>query len=183
MKILISADMEGISGVVDWMHVSSGNAEYTRFREIMTADVNAAVRGAFAGGADEVLVSDAHGSKTNILIEKLDERAKLNSGATSPYAMMQGYDNGVDAAMFIGYHARSGALGGILAHTVSGRISNVWLNGRVCGEFGNERCFAGFGGCSRDPGFQRSDWLPGGGKMGIRDSESCCENFQRQVRV
>ena len=75
---------KGISGVVDWNYVSSSHNEYARFRELMTEDVNAAVRGAFKSGADEVLVADAHGSKTNILIEKLDERAKLNSGATSP---------------------------------------------------------------------------------------------------
>lgn len=137
MKLLISADMEGISGVVDWKHVDSSHTEYQRFRKLMTEDVNAAIRGAFKGGIDEVVVSDAHGSKTNILIEDLDDRARLNSGAISPLAMIQGIDDGVDAAIFIGYHACNGTQDGVLAHTVSGgQVANVWLNDRLVGEFG-----------------------------------------------
>jgi D-amino peptidase len=137
MKLLISADMEGISGVVDWKHVNSREGEYQRFRKIMTEDVNAAVRGAFKAGVDEMVVSDAHGSKTNILIENLDDRALLNSGATSPLSMIQGIDDGVDAAIFIGYHACNGTQNAILAHTVSGaQVANVWLNDRLVGEFG-----------------------------------------------
>ena len=161
--------MEGISGVVDWTHVSSGHAEYARFRELMTEDVNAAVRGAFNGGADEVLVSDAHGSKTNILIEKLEKRAKLNSGATSPLAMIQGINNGIDAAFFVGYHACNGTEGAILSHTVSGsRVANVWINGRLAGEFGMNAAVCGFynvpvllvssdaAGCR-----EAAEWVPG----------------------
>ncbi len=137
MKILISADMEGISGVVDPTHVTSTHPEYQRFRQIMTDDVNAAVRGAFAGGAEEVVISDAHGNKTNILVEKLDERAELNSGGIAPFGMIQGIDEGFDAAMFVGYHACMGAPLAILCHTISSaRVANIWLNGRLTGEFG-----------------------------------------------
>lgn len=137
MKILIAADMEGITGVVNWDHVSSGHAEYARFRRLMTGDVNAAVRGAFEAGADQVVVSDGHGYARNILIEELDPRARLNSGSPAPFRMVQGIDAGVDAAMFVGYHARAGAQNGILDHTWSSAcVANLWLNERLVGETG-----------------------------------------------
>jgi D-amino peptidase len=137
MKLLIAVDMEGISGVVDWKQVDSSHAEYQRFRRVMTDDVNAAVSGAAEGGADEIVVSDGHGYAKNILIEELDERARLNSGSPSPFAMVQGIDSGVQAAFFIGYHAQMSAQNAILAHTWSSqRVSNVWLNERLVGEIG-----------------------------------------------
>jgi D-amino peptidase len=137
MKILIAADMEGISGVVHWDHVDSQHTEYQRFRRIMTGDVNAAIRGAFEGGADEVIVADGHDSARNILVEELDPRARLNSGTPAPLSMVQGVDQGVDGAMFVGYHARSGAPNAILDHTWSSeRLVNVWLGGRLVGESG-----------------------------------------------
>ena len=115
MKILIAADMEGISGVTNWNQVTAGHFEYPRFREIMTGDVNAAIRGAFEGGASEITVTDGHGSGTNILVEVLDSRARLNAGHTSPYAMVQGIDSGdFEGVIFVGYHARSGTVNGIL---------------------------------------------------------------------
>ena len=137
MRILIAADMEGISGVVHWDQVDAKHKEYARFRRLMTGDVNAAVRGAFEGGAGEVVVADGHGSARNILIEELDPRAPLNSGSPSPLAMIQGVDSGVSAAMFIGYHARAGTRNAILDHTWSSLcVANLWLNGRVMGECG-----------------------------------------------
>ena len=104
MKILISADMEGVTGVTTWDQVTPGHVEYGRFRRLMTEDVNAAVRGAFVGGADEVTVSDGHWNGGNILIEELDPRAQLNTGSPSPYSMMQGIDEGVNGVFFVGYH-------------------------------------------------------------------------------
>jgi D-amino peptidase len=137
MKILIAADMEGITGVVDWDHVNSQHAEYARFRKLMTGDVNAAVRGACEGGAQEVVVSDGHGFHRNILIEELDLRARLHSGSSSPLSMVQGLDSSIDGAMFIGYHARVGSRNAILDHTwSSSTVSNVWLNGQLTGEIG-----------------------------------------------
>ena len=82
MKILIAADMEGISGVTTWDQVTAGHFEYPRFRRLMTEDVNAAVRGAFDAGAKEVLVTDGHASGSNILVEELDPRASLNTAGT-----------------------------------------------------------------------------------------------------
>jgi D-amino peptidase len=137
MKILVAVDMEGISGVVHWDHVNSQHKEYARFRKLMTDDANAAVRGALDAGAEEVIVSDGHGQARNILVEELEPRARLNSGSPSPFAMVQGIDSGVNAAMFIGYHARVGSQNAILDHTWSSTcVANVWLNDRPVGEIG-----------------------------------------------
>ena len=135
MKILIAADMEGISGVVHWDQVNPQHKEYERFRKLMTADVNAAVRGSFEGGAREVVVSDGHAHARNILIEELDARARLNTGSPSALAMIQGVD-AADAALFIGYHARSGTQHAILDHTWSGSVAEVSLNSQPVGEIG-----------------------------------------------
>lgn len=144
MKILIAADMEGITGVVHWDQVNAQHSEYERFRRLMTQDVNAAVRGACAGGASEVLVADGHGSGRNILIEELDGRARLNSGSPSPYSMVQGIDTGVTAVMFIGYHARVGTQHAILEHTWSDtRVANLTLQGEPCGEIGLNAALCG----------------------------------------
>jgi D-amino peptidase len=144
MKLLIAADMEGITGVVDWNHVSPGHPEYQRFRAMQTQDINAAIQGALSAGVDEIVVTDGHGPKTNILIEKLDSHARLNSG-TGPLSMVQGVDQGVDAAFFIGYHARSGTPDAILCHTVSSQvILNLWLNDRLTGEIGMNAAVCGF---------------------------------------
>jgi len=147
VKILIAADMEGITGVTHWDQVSPSHAEYPRFRRLMTQDVNAAIRGAFAAGAEQVTVTDGHNNSRNILIEELDERAVLNSGSPMPLSMVHGVDQGVDGVFYVGYHGRMGAQNAILDHTWSDeRVANLWindklfgesaLNGAVCGHFG-----------------------------------------------
>jgi D-amino peptidase len=137
MKLLIAADMEGISGVVDWQQVDPSHSEYQRFRKLMTQEVNAAVAGALEAGVEEIIVADGHAYANNILIEELHPRARLNSGTPSPFAMVQGVDRGVQAAFFIGYHAHMSAEKAVLAHTWSSRlVSNLWLNGRLVGEIG-----------------------------------------------
>lgn len=144
MKILIADDMEGITGVVDWNHVDPDHAEYARFRKIMTGDVNAALRGAFNAGADEVVITDGHNGGRNILIEELDPRGRLNSGSPSHLSMVEGVNKHVDAILFVGYHARAGVVNAILCHTWSDKLTNVWLNGRVVGEIGLNACVAGW---------------------------------------
>jgi D-amino peptidase len=137
MKILIACDMEGISGVVSWNQVDPSHAEYQRFRHIMTADVNAAIAGASQSGASEIVITDGHWNSGNVLIEELDSRASLNSGTPTRFSMVQGIDQSVDAAIFLGYHARAGSQNAILDHTWSSiRVANLWLNGRLTGEFG-----------------------------------------------
>jgi D-amino peptidase len=149
MKVLIATDMEGITGVTTWDQVTPGHAEYARFRKQMTEDVNAAVRGAFDAGADEVIVADGHWNGSNILIEELDPRARLNTGSPSPFSMMQGIEESIDGVMFIGYHARNGSPNAILDHTWSSRtVANIWLNDILTGEYGLNAAVAGHFGVS-----------------------------------
>ncbi len=155
MKLLIAADMEGITGVTRIEHTQSTHPEYQRFRRLMTADVNAAVQGAAqtiekAGtAAADILVADGHASATNILIEELDPRVHLNSGSPSPFAMLQGIDSGVDAVFLIGYHARMGTANAILDHTwSSANVFNLWLNGILVGEVGLNSAVCGHFGAS-----------------------------------
>jgi D-amino peptidase len=144
MRILIAADMEGITGVTNWDQVTPGHPEYARFRKLMTADVNAAIRGALNGGADEVRVADGHWNGSNILVEELDPRAALNTGSPSPFSMMQGVQQGADGVLFIGYHARQGSANAILDHTWSSRcVANLWLNDTLTGEYGLNAALAG----------------------------------------
>jgi D-amino peptidase len=140
MKVLISADMEGISGIVDWDQVTPGTADYlARGRQLMTGDVNAAINGAYTGGADEVVVADGHWDGRNILIETLDPRARLNSGSPSPYSMLQGLDDKPtpDAVIFVGYHAMQNTKKAVLDHSWSDtRTRAVYLNDVLVGEIG-----------------------------------------------
>jgi D-amino peptidase len=116
MKILIAADMEGISGITRWEETDPTHNEYVRFRKIMTSEVNEAIAGAREAGAEDLVVVDGHGDGTNILIEELDPGAKLNSGGSSPLSMMQGVDSDTAGIIFIGYHARGGSENAVLAH-------------------------------------------------------------------
>jgi D-amino peptidase len=144
MKILIATDMEGITGVTTWDQVTPGHAEYARFRRLMTQDVNAAIRGAGEAGADEIIVTDGHWNGSNILIEELDPRGRLNTGSPSQFSMMEGIDESVDGVFFIGYHARNGTPNAILDHTWSSKtVANVWLNDVLTGEYGLNAALAG----------------------------------------
>jgi D-amino peptidase len=147
MKLMISADMEGVSGIVDWEQVTPGHSEYlSRGRALMTGDVNAAVNGAFEGGAGEVVVSDGHWNGRNLLIESLDPRARLNSGSPSPFAMLEGLEDKppFSAVVLVGYHGLSGTRKAILDHTWSDtRIRAVYLNGLLLGEIGLNAALAG----------------------------------------
>lgn len=140
MNILIAVDMEGATGVVSWDHVDPKTAEYLRFRHLLTADVNAAIEGAFEAGAADVQISDGHWNSGNVLIEELHPRARLNTGTSSPFSMVQNIQNAedrVDAVFFVGYHARVGTANAILDHTWSSvRVANLWINGRISGETG-----------------------------------------------
>jgi D-amino peptidase len=146
MKLLISADMEGVSGIVAWDQVTPGQPEYARCRRLMQGDVNAAITGAFEGGTDEVVVSDGHGDARNLILEDLDPRVRLNSGSPSPFSMLQSLDDtpAPDAVMLVGYHGLSGTRKAVLDHTWSDeRIREVYLNGRLVGEIGLNAALAG----------------------------------------
>ncbi len=125
---MISADMEGATGVTWTADVAPGTEQWQRFRRMFTGDVNACVAGLFAAGATDVLVNEAHDSQRNLLLEDIDHRARMLTGRHKPLSMMQGVD-GMDGVVFLGYHAGAGAEG-VLAHTyLPNSITGVWLDG------------------------------------------------------
>ncbi|MGW1752643.1 M55 family metallopeptidase [Streptomyces mirabilis] len=129
MKILISADMEGATGVTWPADVLPGTPEWERCRPMFTSDVNAAVLGFFDGGADEVLINEAHWSMRNLLLEQLDDRAEMITGRHKTLSMVEGVQHGdVDGIAFVGYHTGAGTEG-VLAHTyLPNSITGVWVN-------------------------------------------------------
>ncbi|NEA31555.1 M55 family metallopeptidase [Streptomyces sp. SID13031] len=136
MKVYVSADMEGITGLVDAEDVQPAGRDYERGRVMMTEDVNAAVRGAFAGGASTVLVNDAHGPMRNLLPDQLDQRVTLIKGRPKPMGMIEGLTPEYDAVVCVGFHARAGILG-VLSHSFMGHeIEDIWLDDRPAGEIG-----------------------------------------------
>ena len=145
-KVFISADMEGISGISGSDQLSASGAEYNRSRRLMADDVNAAIRGAKSGGATVIVVNDSHGSMRNLRLEDLEPGASLISHSFKPSGMMEGLDDSFDAAIFIGYHAQAGSPGGVFAHTGSGAVADVRVNGRSLGEGGLNTMVAGWHG-------------------------------------
>lgn len=134
MRVLISADMEGVTGVTFPDDVAPGSARWSYHREFFTGDVNAAIDGFFDAGASEVLVNEAHADKRNLLLDRIDPRAAVLIGTHKPLSMMEGIDRGYDAVAFIGYHAGAGQQG-VLSHTyLPNMITGVWLNGAPCSE-------------------------------------------------
>lgn len=145
-KVYISVDMEGISGVNGDDQTSAGQAEYGRARKLMVEDANAAIRGAFAGGATDVLVNDSHGGQRNLLPEDLDPRARLISHSFKRHGMMEGLDESFDSVLFIGYHAKASAPRGLFAHTGSGVVRDLQINGTSVGEGGMNAALAAWHG-------------------------------------
>jgi D-amino peptidase len=143
-RVYISVDMEGISGVNGDDQTSAGQAEYGRARKLMAEDANAAVRGAFEGGATDVLVNDSHGGQRNLLPEDLDPRARLISHSFKRHGMMEGLDDSFDAVIFVGYHAKADAPRGLFAHTGSGVVGDLQINGRSVGEGGMNAALAAY---------------------------------------
>lgn len=135
MKILISADMEGATGVTWPADVLPGTPQWERCRTMFTSDVNAAALGFFDGGADEVLINEAHWTMRNLLLERLDERVEMLTGKHKSLSMVEGVQHGdVDGIAFVGYHTGAGAEG-VLAHTyLANSITGVWLDGARASE-------------------------------------------------
>jgi len=136
MKVLISADIEGVAGVFHTEQTRAGNGEYEAARRWMTLEANAAIEGAFAGGATQVWVNDSHGGFRNLLPDLLDERAEVVLGKPRTLGMMAGLEYGAALVFMIGYHARAQTRG-ILAHTINSfAFARVSLNGVEVGEAG-----------------------------------------------
>ncbi|MDT7782135.1 MAG: D-amino peptidase [Pseudonocardiales bacterium] len=126
---MISADMEGATGVTWTGDVVPGTEQWQRMRRLFTGDVNACVQGLVAGGATSVLVNEAHSAQRNLLLEDLHTSACLLTGRHKPLSMMQGIDSSVDGVVFLGYHTAAGSPG-VLAHTyLENSITGVWLDG------------------------------------------------------
>lgn len=137
MKIYLSADIEGITGIADWAEADLAHRDNAEFRERMTAEVVAACEGALAAGATEILVKDAHGTGRNLMAEKLPREATLWRGWSGhPYSMVQGLDRSFAAALFVGWHSGGAKGGNPLAHTMTyGSLMGIRVNGQWVSEY------------------------------------------------
>jgi D-amino peptidase len=136
MKVFLSSDMEGTAGVVDWEQCVGQGPEAVAGRKLLLAEVNAAIEGALAGGATQVVVNDSHSTMRNLPPAELKGGASYISGAHKPLYMMQGLDDSFDAVIFVSYHGSIGAPAG-LSHTYNPRaVMEARLDGVVTGEAG-----------------------------------------------
>lgn len=143
LKIFISVDMEGIGGIGTSKMVSSDGKDYATGRRLMTNEVNAVVEAIFKAGPATVVVNDSHGDMQNLLHTELDPRVEYIQSNIKPLGMVQGLDKTFDGVIFIGYHAMAGTENGFLAHTGSGSVKGLWINGTEVGEGGLNTFFAG----------------------------------------
>lgn len=145
-KVLISVDMEGITGVVNWEEVNREGKDYDYFRKIMTLEANAAIEGVSKAGATIIVVRDSHGSARNIIPDLLDKRALLlREWSGGPQKMFESIDETYDAVLCVGYHAKNGTPNATLDHTISSRnIRDVNINGISLPEIGINALVAGF---------------------------------------
>jgi D-amino peptidase len=166
-RAYLSVDMEGVAGVSHGKPTQRGDEGYAAAVELMVGEANAAIEGAFAGGATEVTVNDSHGGMFNLPPEKLDRRARLVQG-TKPYSMVEAaHDGSFDVALFVGYHARAGHPRGTIAHTYTGKITLAAVNDRPITEAGMNGLYLGalgvpVGLVSGDDALaeELADWLP-----------------------
>ncbi|WP_251328005.1 M55 family metallopeptidase [Haloplanus pelagicus] len=137
MRVFISADMEGTTGIADPRDILEDERAYARGQELMAGDVNAAVEGALAAGAEEVVVNDSHWTMTNIPPAELHDAARLIRGSSKRRLMMQEFDESYDIVFFVGYHAMAGTPHAVLNHTMFPQmLSRIEINGREVGEMG-----------------------------------------------
>ncbi|MCG9894028.1 MAG: M55 family metallopeptidase, partial [Fimbriimonadaceae bacterium] len=147
MRVYISADIEGCTGVVSWGQAGGprdSSFDWDFARRMMTHDVNAAIRGAREGGATRILVKDSHNSSKNLLIDQLEPGVQLISGTGAGRdGMMTGVAEGFDLAFLVGYHGMSGTQAGVMEHTITGAVHRFWVNGVETGEIGMSAFAAG----------------------------------------
>lgn len=136
MKVFISADIEGTAGITAWEEATKEHPDYAEFRALMTAELVAACDGARAAGASEILVKDAHWTARNLLLEELAPDVRIVRGWNGhPDRMMFGLDESFDAAIYTGYHTRSGSDANPLAHSFTRRVAEIRLNDVPASEF------------------------------------------------
>jgi D-amino peptidase len=180
MKVYLSVDMEGIGGISHSLPTERGDAGYPASVALMVGEANAAIDGAFAGGASEVLVNDSHGQMFNLTPEDVDARAVLVQGQ-KPWSMVAGAgpDQGFDVALFVGYHTRAGHPTGTIAHTYSGEPTLTALQGRPVGESGLNALVLGAWGipvglvCGDDQlALETEAWLPWAERVIVKSAVS-----------
>ena len=138
MKLFISSDIEGTTGITHWDETDydRGGRWYDYFREQMTREVAAACIGAKEGGAQSIRVKDAHDLARNIIPSGLPEGVTIHRGwSGDPFCMADGLNEGFDALAFTGYHSPAHGNGNPMAHTMSGHIDEVTINGQRASEF------------------------------------------------
>ncbi|WP_271899163.1 M55 family metallopeptidase [Candidatus Phyllobacterium onerii] len=147
MKVFISADIEGTAGITAWDEARKTHEEYAEFREYMTNELVAACEGAKAAGATEIVVKDAHSSARNLILSELPDYVRIIRGWSGhPDLMMFGIDSSFSAALYTGYHNKAGTDSNPLAHTLTGTISRLLINGEVASEYTlNALCAARYG--------------------------------------
>ena len=144
LKIYISADMEGVAGAVTGEQLGPDGFEYARFREFMTAEVNACIEAARKAGATEILVSDSHGNGQNLLIEKLPDDVMVVRSWPRELGMMDGIDDSFDGVIFLGYHSSTENTRGVRAHTMSSaNVTGLRINGASMSEGSINAAIAG----------------------------------------
>ena len=152
MKVFVISDMEGISGIATPHQTNAGEGLYEEGRRLYTEEINAAVRGAKAAGATEIVVMDCHGAGkghefNSLIADELD--ADCEFVVQEEWTEYTGFlEQGVDAALFVGMHARAGVGDGLMNHTVSGPdFQNLWFNGTLVGETGINAALCGTWSC------------------------------------
>jgi len=144
VRVFVSIDLEGISGVFAEAQTTAGTPQYEEARRLMRADLDAAIDGCFAAGATEIVVSDAHDRGANLPFEDLPPGVRLAQGSPAPLSMLHGLDASCDAAAFVGYHARAGTTGAVLEHTYSYDVFRVRMDEYLeVGEFSINAAVAG----------------------------------------
>ena len=152
MRVHVISDMEGVAGIVKWQQTTGGESLYEEGRKLYTQEINAAVRGAKAAGATEIVVMDCHGAGkgwtfNSLVHEDLDPDCEyvVQDEWTEYTAFLE---QGCDAALFVGMHARAGTADGVMNHTISGRdYQNLWFNDMLVGETGINAALCGTWGC------------------------------------
>jgi D-amino peptidase len=158
VRVHVISDMEGVAGIVKWEQTTGGESLYEEGRKLYTEEINAAVRGAKAAGATEILVMDCHGAGkgwtfNSLVAEDLDPACEfVVQDEWTEYTEF--LETGCDAALFVGMHSRAGTGDGVMNHTISGRdFQNLWFNGTLVGETASTPP-------SAEPGAARCSWSP-----------------------
>jgi D-amino peptidase len=167
VRVYLSVDMEGVAGISHIRPTTRGDVGYDKAAELMLGEANAAIEGAFAGGATELTLNDSHGQMYNLPPDLIDPRARYVLG-TKPYSMVEAArDAKFDVALFVGYHARAGDPRGVIGHTYTMRLTRVEVNGRPITEAGMNGLYLGALGVpvamvSGDDALaaELADWLP-----------------------